>query len=140
MGAAENWQEKLSDAMKDLDVVICNPRRDNWDSSWEQRASNPMFSQQVNWELDHLENADIIVFYFDPETKSPITLMELGLMAGLYEHKDYGCGGRPRILVCCPDGFWRKGNVEIVCSRANIPLFNTFGGLVDVLKATIRTQ
>jgi hypothetical protein len=26
-----------------------------------------------------------------------------------------------KMMVCCPEGFWRKGNVDIVCERFNIP-------------------
>lgn len=44
-----------------------------------QEASNPQFRQQVEWELNALSVADLIVFYFDPATRSPITLLELGL-------------------------------------------------------------
>jgi Nucleoside 2-deoxyribosyltransferase like len=115
---------------KDSDLNFLNPRRDDWDSSWEQKASNPQFSKQVNWELDALEYSDIIVFYFDPKTQSPITLMELGLFAS------YNLGCKP-MVVCCPDGFWRKGNVEIVCSRFGINVLNTFDELVKEMKHVI---
>ena len=47
--------------------------------------------------------------YFDPETKSPITLLELGL---------YARSGK--LVVCCPHGFWRRGNVDIVCDRYGV--------------------
>lgn len=61
-----------------------------------------------------MEQSDhIIFFFFDPTTYSPITLYEMGL------HTKSG-----KIFVICPDGFWRKGNVDIVCNRYNIPLFN----------------
>jgi hypothetical protein len=52
--------------------------------------------------------------YLDPNTKSPISLLELGLHAT-----------SKKLYVVCPDGFWRKGNVEMVCSVYDIPLFNT---------------
>jgi hypothetical protein len=113
MGAAEDWQTIVSNKMEELEmpITLFNPRRDSWDSSWEQRESNPQFSQQVNWEMDRLNECDIIFMYFSPGTKSPISLLELGL------HADSG-----KMIVCCPDEFWRKGNVEIVCSRYKIPL------------------
>jgi hypothetical protein len=123
MGLAEPWQERLVELFKDADIRFLNPRRDDWDSSWVQEASNPEFSQQVNWELDALEYSDLIVFYFDPNTKSPITLMELGL---------YAASGK--VIVCCPDGFWRKANVEIVCQRHNVTLVNNFDELVNAVK------
>lgn len=123
MGAAENWQTRLVASLTDMRGTLWNPRRDNWDASWEQRESNPKFSEQVNWELDHLETADKIVLYFDPATKSPITLLELGLHAA-----------SKKLVVCCPDGFWRKGNVEIVCTRYGIPLMRSFEHLVERIK------
>lgn len=127
MGSAEQWQERLVKEFEDANVRFLNPRRDDWDSSWLQEASNPQFSQQVNWELDALEYSDLVVFYFDPRTKSPITLMELGLFA----KKD-------NVIVCCPDGFWRKGNVEIVCYRYGITLVNTFDELVTEVKQVVK--
>ena len=109
MGAAENWQDRVAQAFGDTDLILLNPRRDNWDSTWEQRMSNPQFKEQVDWELDALEQVTGIIMYFDPNTKSPISLLELGLFAN-----------RNKLIVCCPDGFWRKGNVEIVCARFDI--------------------
>jgi hypothetical protein len=32
--------------------------------------------------------------------------------------------------VCCPEGFWRRGNVEMVCRRHRIPLFATLDDLI----------
>jgi hypothetical protein len=112
MGKAERWQGKIAAALKGFDILILNPRRDNWESL-EERASDQRFAEQVEWELNGLERAQKIIMYFSPETKSPITLLELGLFAA-----------SGKLLVCCPDGFWRKGNVEIVCKRYNIPLFS----------------
>jgi hypothetical protein len=118
MGAAEPWQEQVVKAFP-FNVNIFNPKRDEWDSSWEQDINNPMFYEQVSWELDMLDKADIIPMYFDPTTKSPITLMELGLHA---QNTDWT--GLPKLIVCCPKGFWRKGNVNILCQRYGIPCFN----------------
>jgi len=128
MGIAEDWQLELTEKLKDFDVTIYNPRRDNWNSSWEQRESNPEFNHQVNWEMNMLESASIIFMYFSPETKSPISLLELGL------HSE------DTIIVCCPDGFWKKGNVEIVCSRKGIPLFNDFDSAIGSLISKIKSH
>ncbi|PHN02938.1 nucleoside 2-deoxyribosyltransferase domain-containing protein [Flavilitoribacter nigricans] len=121
MGKSENWQAGVENYFADLeDYTLFNPRRDNWDASWEQEFEKPEFYQQVNWELTALEQADLILMYFSPETKSPISLLELGL------HARSG-----KLLVCCPDGFWRKGNVEIVCERYTISTF--FNDLEELL-------
>ena len=128
MGAAENWQQKLENILEDIEqeITLFNPRRDDWDSSWVQKQTNPQFNHQVNWELNMLDKSDIIFMYFSPETKSPISLLELGL----YAHNG-------KMIVCCPDEFWRKGNVDIVCTRYNIPLFNNFDEAVGALLTKI---
>ena len=121
MGKAENWQLKVENYFEALDdYTILNPRRDDWDASWEQSIENPNFYQQVNWELTGLERADKILMYLSPNTQSPISLLELGL---------YAKSGK--VLVCCPNGFWRKGNVEVVCERYHIPLFESLEELLD---------
>ncbi len=119
MGAAKDWQSSIAEALAGADVTILNPRRDAWDASWEQSISNPEFRGQVEWELAAQEKADVIAMYFDPQTKAPITLLELGLFAN-----------SGTVVVCCPDGFWRKGNIEIVCAKYGIEMVETLDALV----------
>ena len=129
MDKAENWQQRLFQSLHGINSLLLNPRRERWDSSWSQSIENSHFRAQVEWELDGLDRADIIVVYFDPNTKSPITLLEVGL------HASSG-----KMLVCCPDGFWRKGNIEIVCDRYNIPLLNTFDALIESLTSKLNQE
>jgi hypothetical protein len=114
MGVAENWQEKVKRLLENRRVQLLNPRRDDWDSSWVQSKDNPQFREQVEWELEAQERADIILMYFDPKTKSPISLLELGLFAH---------SGKMRVV--CPEGFWRKGNVDIICERYGVKQFES---------------
>lgn len=134
MGKAEDWQTKLKNLLVDTDYVILNPRRDDWDSSWVQSIENAQFKEQVTWELDHIELADVVLFYFDPNTKSPITLMELGYVLGGLAACDK-C-----VLVCCPEGFWRKGNVDIMCQRADLHVYTKIEEIADLLKELYETQ
>jgi len=120
MGAAENWQEKFAKGVQDLDCTVLNPRRDDWDSSWVQKKENKQFNEQVTWELEAQERADLIVVYFDAKTKSPITLLELGLFAQT-----------GKLIVYCPDGFWRKGNVDIVCDRYNVKQVSSLEEMIN---------
>lgn len=121
MGKAVDWQSAITQALNEESVIVLNPRRDDWDSSWEQKIENKQFKEQVDWELNALEYADIILMYFDPATKSPISLLELGLFA------ETG-----KLIVCCPDGFWRKGNVDIVCERYGITQVNTLEEMIEL--------
>jgi len=122
MGVAENWQSRVEHALADLDVSILNPRRDNWDASWEQSIDNAQFREQVEWELDGLERATLVAMCFAGESKAPITLLELGLSARA-----------GRVLVCCPQEFWRRGNVEVVCHRFGLTLVSEFDAFADAL-------
>lgn len=126
MGLAEDWQARIIAALSDLDCVILNPRRPDWNANCKQEATNPQFRQQVEWELDQLDQADVIALYLSPGTMSPISLLELGL------HAD-----RSSIVVCCPAGFWRKGNVDIVCEREEIDMVDDLDHLAHWLRDEI---
>jgi hypothetical protein len=120
---AEKWQDRFTEMVKDLDhLCILNPRRKAWDATWVQEAANPQFAEQVNWELDGQELADVIVFYFDPNTKSVVTMLELGLFSS-----------KPCIVIC-PEGYWRKGNVDIVCQRYGIGTASNLEAAVAQIK------
>ena len=128
MGKAENWQEVAGELISNAGYVVLNPRRDDWDSTWEQTIENEQFNQQVTWELKGLEDAKAVLVHFDPDTKSPITLLEVGLLAILKPK---------RTFISCPPGYWRRGNVEIVSERYEMPMFDSLeeatGALIQKL-------
>lgn len=125
MGKAEMWQDRLANELIDKNVVLFNPRRDDWDSSWVQDPTpGTQFHEQVSWELEHIQRSDLVVFYFDPATQSPITLLELG----------YVIGSGKRALVCCPDDYFRKGNVVITSKLREIPVLDSFEELLAQLR------
>ncbi|WP_428267960.1 nucleoside 2-deoxyribosyltransferase domain-containing protein [Haliangium sp.] len=124
MGTAEQWQARAERALSDLDdVYMLNPRRDDWDPSWVQSMSNELFCEQVEWELSGLERADVVAVYFAPDTRAPVTLLELGLFAN-----------SGKLVVLCPDGYWRKGNVDIVCRRYDIERVDDFDALMRAIR------
>ena len=122
MGTAEDWQTQVAQSLTNTNLTLLNPRRDRWDPTWKQSITNPQFRTQVEWELDAQTQATMIVMYFAPSTQSPITLLELGLFAN-----------SGKLTVCCPDGFWRQGNVEIVCQRYQIPMVATLDDLTQAI-------
>lgn len=126
MGLAEEWQAEIGNKLAELGIMVLNPRRTNWDASWVQHIENDLFREQVEWELQGLEQSDWIIFYFAPDTQAPVTLLELGLWAR-----------SGKCVVCCPDGFWRKGNVDIVCARYQVPQVSSLQGLYDFLQKRI---
>lgn len=119
-GKSEMWQDKAIELLQEHfkhyseDVFIYNPRRADWDSKWSHEFTDPQLFQQMAWELDMMEEADHIIMNILPDSKSPITLLELGLHAK-----------SDKLRVVCPKEFYRSGNVHMVCYRNNIPVYDT---------------
>lgn len=113
MGNAVDWQAETTEFLDGTVDIIFNPRRNDWDSSWEQTIEHPEFNAQVNWELDNIELADIVVMYITKESSAPISMMELGLLCANYDDAR-------KLIVYCPKGFYRKGNVDIICERSGV--------------------
>jgi nucleoside 2-deoxyribosyltransferase len=129
MGAAVDWQQQIINdpVIYSLPVTILNPRRKDWDSTWPQDPNFKPFREQVEWELAGLDAADIVFFYFDPKTKAPISLMELGLMLGKGK----------KVIVCCPKEFWRCANVEITCQSEFVLTYDKLDSAIMRLETLI---
>lgn len=123
MGYAIEWQKEIVELLKDEDIIILNPRRDNWDSSWTQSIDNPQFREQVEWELYGIENSTMVIMCFMPNTQSPISMLELGL-----------CLKSTYVMVYCPKDFYRKGNIDVTCALYKVPVFDDF----EVFKEKIK--
>lgn len=114
MGNSTDWQQELINTINGVELrrptSIYNPRRKEWPSSDDHRE----IDRQIEWELSHLEKADLIVMNILANSKSPISLMELGLFAR-----------EGRLMVFCPKSFYRFDNVRNVCKRYGVPLHTT---------------
>ncbi len=130
--AAPVWQQHVIASLKWLPLVIYNPRRKAWDSSWTNTIENKDFRKQVNWELTAMADADLVAYYFAPGTLAPITLLEFGLhiRTGNMQAKEF-----KQMVVCCPEGYWRKGNVDIMCQRYSIEQVPDLEALIETIGA-----
>jgi hypothetical protein len=79
----------------------------------------------VRWELKGMEVANVVAFYFVPGSVSRITLLEFGK----YCHSG-------KAIVCCPKGFDRKGNVDVVCDYYKTPQVDTLEELAEACMLT----
>jgi len=120
------WQETVIKSLSHLPITILNPHRPDWDLSWVQDISCQPLREQISWELDMLEGADVIALYLAPEKPAPISLLELGLFART-----------GKMIVACPDGFYRKGNVQVVCQRFGVELVNSLEELIEGIEARL---
>ena len=125
MGYAVDWQAELIKQFEPTkNVTLYNPRRDDWDSSWTQTLDSPQFVEQVNWELDFMDHADIVFMYISGTSKAPISLLEFGRIMALYPDK---------LVLCVEDGFYRRGNIEVMCNRQCIELHSDLKGAIYAL-------
>ena len=83
----------------------------------------------MEWELDALERADLVLMYFAPGTQSPITLLEFGL---------YARSGK--LLLAAPAGYFRKGNLDITAERYAVPRYETLPALIDAVRARVAAR
>ena len=117
-GNSLNWQDKTIIELMNLginDIEIYNPRREHWNPN----PSKEEMECQIKWEQEYLDKADFIAMVLLDDSKSPISLLELGLYAK--SHK--------LIVFCTPD-FYRWDNVRLTCEKYNIQLVESTHPLV----------
>lgn len=81
------WQPKAAESLAGFELDILNPRRDEWRDNWEE--------EQIKWEHDHILRATSYLFWFCSEKLCPITLFELGKVAGMFPKKPLFVGTHP---------------------------------------------
>ena len=122
MGNSIDWQQYVIDKLSSTDVNpkltfnIFNPRRSNFND-----FSDEEISYQINWELDKFGgmdyNMDYILFNFASGSKSPISLLELGMcLSGIHVSN---------VIVVCPKDYEKYLNVSLTCSRFGVKLLDT---------------
>ncbi|KAK3315771.1 hypothetical protein B0H66DRAFT_604088 [Apodospora peruviana] len=125
--AGPDWRETLTNALSHLPVTIFNPMRTDWDSTWQEDPAFEPFREQVEWELDMQEHADIVVVYYGPHTDAPISLLELGL-----------CARSGKAIVACHREYKKRGNVYIVSQRLGIEFVDVEDDLVAVVDRRLK--
>ena len=112
-GNSNNWQAQLIEKIKDSmpsNFTVYNPRRDNWDAN----ATVEEQRKQIQWEQSKLYQCGLIIMVLLDDSKSPISLMELGEF----------CNSQ-KIMVFCTEKFYRYENVRDLCERCGIALYET---------------
>lgn len=124
LGNSPDWQSTIVNELKDYHyTTIFNPRRDFWDKKDE--------AFQIEWELEHLKAADLIAMYLHPGSQSPVSLLELGLYIN-----------SPKLIVCCPDGYFRKNNVKLTWESTDRwdSIIETFDEFVETIHKCVRSN
>jgi hypothetical protein len=129
MGKAEKWQDRFVEAFKDDDVILLNPRRDDWDPSWryDDPEGRGQLAAQITWELNALDEATVIAMYFDPNTMSPVSMLEFGLYAA-----------SNRLVVCCPRDFFRYGNLVETAGRYPVDFCTKWEHFIPLVREKLK--
>ncbi|KAF2650681.1 hypothetical protein K491DRAFT_697070 [Lophiostoma macrostomum CBS 122681] len=126
MGKAPDWQAAFADKIAFLPIAAFNPRRIHWDLNWKQDIKDKNLHHQMDWEMTNLDEADLIILYLHPGTISPISLLELGRFSR-----------SGKLIVCCPEGYHRRGNVQYICKKDDVLLLEDFDELVQTAIAKL---
>lgn len=138
---ARNWQAEMVGMLsvplnERRELVVMNPRRANFDINVPGVAR-----EQIAWEHHHLRKADAILFWFEENTLSPITLFELGVWS---ERSQQLKGGVPwsagtarptcELFVGVHPNFARRFDVveQLALSRPDITVMDSSEGLADL--------
>ena len=113
--AATDWRKTVSESLADRPITIYNPYRADWDSSWREDIYFTPFREQLEWELDMQEKADLVVVHFEADAEAQLSLLEFGIWVR----------APGKTVVVCPDGFSKKGNVQVVCKRFDVEMLDT---------------
>ena len=108
-GDSLNWQDKIIMELINLGIEceVFNPRREHWNPN----PTKEDMEAQIKWEQDHLDRADIIAMVLLDDSKSPISLLEMGLYANTN-----------KLIVFCTPNFYRWDNVRLTCEKYHIEL------------------
>ena len=111
-GKSTDWQGEIvkyfEDNHKYKDLIIYNPRR----YDFPEHPKEEDVRAQIRWEQERLDIADHIVMVFKDGSKSPITLLEMGL----YAKSD-------KLTVFCSENYWRYWNVSETARKYHFPLY-----------------
>ena len=89
-------------------TIFFDPTREDHDV-----LGNQEMVCHIQWELEALELADMIILNFLPQAKSLISLVELGLYMKT-----------SKLIVVCPKEFYQYRYVSTICDKYNAPIYH----------------
>jgi hypothetical protein len=118
-----DWQAELLGLLPPSEWTALDPRRHPWPEDPGEVA------KQIDWEHRHLRRADLIAFWFPPQTLCPITLYELGA---------WSMSAKPLVVGVDP-GYARRLDVRVQTrlARPDVVLVDSLEALAEAVRARI---
>ncbi|KAH8804646.1 hypothetical protein F5884DRAFT_859267 [Xylogone sp. PMI_703] len=132
-GSISTWRSSLFKHFSNHPITFLDPYRPDWDSTWKEDIECEKFRTQTQWELDMQDKATLVAFWFQPETLAPVSLLELGLVLG-----KRGSNASREVVVMCPEKYWKRGNVQVVCHRYGVEVVDSLENLCEALERRLR--
>lgn len=109
----DNWQEEVIDKLDSIpDLTIFNPRRNKTKRDFVCEGWIDPY-EQIGWEFDRLEKADIFSMYFcNSESVQPICLYELGRNVLRMQNR-FPSDWWERVIIDIEDGYKRSTDVIV---------------------------
>jgi hypothetical protein len=117
---SENWQKRFVRLLPPGEFAVLNPRRAEFPA--DDPADDPAAeTEQIEWEHHHLLRADLVAFWFPPQTLCPIALFELGAC----------CAAGTAIIVGTDPGYARRFDVrtQLRLRRPEVNVVHSLGTL-----------
>ncbi|MBO0593552.1 nucleoside 2-deoxyribosyltransferase domain-containing protein [Cellulophaga sp. E16_2] len=111
-----NWRNQVVNSLPNS-YQFLDPTNEHHDT-----LNALQMKKHVEWELDAMAMADIVLLNFLPNALSPISLVELGLYAS-----------SKKLYVVCPKAFYKSSYVVTLCERYHTPTFKTLQEAIDTL-------
>lgn len=132
MGNSEDWQKEIVARLSGdgMALNVFNPRRPGF-TQFDEDEQN----FQINWELDRLLEKHIplksVLFNFLENSKSPVTMLELGICLERYGSRN---------IIVCPKGFYRYDNVKLTAERWGVRVYENMADGYCALTGTLNEK
>lgn len=129
-----DWQKEIIEYLKDDDVTIFNPRRDNFSINDPNESYN-----QIMWEYKAIQTASIFSMWFcNSKSDQPICMYELG--KELQRRNEYR-SMRKNIVIGIEKGYRRENDVRIQSKLVidEITIVDDFDDYLERIQYLIQT-
>lgn len=119
--------ESLDKARKFQRVVVLNPRRRDWDNSWNLDPLDPRLIAQIEWEHSAIEMSHLVFVNILESSQSPISLQEVGL---IYD--------KSKLIIHLPPKYEFQAILEKYAQHHSIVSHSSFDDSVESLLSSLQ--
>jgi hypothetical protein len=124
------WRGQVVAGLEDLPIAIVKSRLAERGGAGEQRCWNPQFRSHVKRERAGLDDADVVLMYLGRGPACARLMLDLGSL--VMERLGN------TLVVCCPEEFELRGDVEMMAERQEICLVESLDEMVAEARSRLK--